>query len=413
ELSPDQPMHYYWFRTERGAPRESRSMDPRLREVSEAFGAGDFERARELAQALLDLADDPTLRSEAASYLTQSHLAQADFEGARAAAQRLNDDESLARITKMKAEYLAEVGRLQRIVARAKDAAEAAQAQLLTAHAHRLAGLLNVAQESYWKVCWRYPNRPEAGRAIREIVNVHHVHGDARGARSVCKMAVDAAPDSDLAVRACEAIYRLSLAHEQVPRQEAREHLRRIAAQHPATRGADTARFGIGELYAAEGEYEVAEGVWASLVAERPQARIASEARVELAELRHALGMQAFSRHEYEKAADWLALLLPDISLVQRAPRGPLPPEAEASERRAYAIFCLGEACQKADRWEEAAAAFEKLATRGAPTEEVALFELVRCHSRLGDHARARATCDRLSERFPSGAYVREARGLL
>ncbi|UCC67978.1 MAG: hypothetical protein JSV79_12840, partial [Armatimonadota bacterium] len=38
ELSPDQPMHYYWFRTERGAPRESRSMDPRLREVSEAFG---------------------------------------------------------------------------------------------------------------------------------------------------------------------------------------------------------------------------------------------------------------------------------------------------------------------------------------------------------------------------------------
>jgi tetratricopeptide (TPR) repeat protein len=158
---------------------------------------------------------------------------------------------------------------------------------------------------------------------------------------------------------------------------------------------------------------EAAEGLWAALLAERPQARIASEARTELAEVRHTLGMEAFARRDYERAADWLARLMPDISLVRGAPAGSLPPETSAADRRAYAIFCLGEACQKTDRWEQAATAFEKLAMPGARTEEVALFELVRCYCKLGDRAHARGAYDRLVDHFPDGAYAREARGLL
>jgi TolA-binding protein len=99
--------------------------------------------------------------------------------------------------------------------------------------------------------------------------------------------------------------------------------------------------------------------------------------------------------------------------LVSRAVEGSLPPEAPIAARRAYAVFCLGEACQKTNRWEGAARAFEELATPGAPTEEAALFELVRCYLELGDWPRARAASDRLSARFPAGPYAREARDLL
>ena len=134
---------------------------------------------------------------------------------------------------------------------------------------------------------------------------------------------------------------------------------------------------------------------------------------MELAEVRHTLGMEAFARRDYENAADWLARLLPDISLVRGAPAGSLPPETPVEERRAYAMFCLGEACQRTNRWEQAAMAFEKLATPGARTEEVAVFELIRCYSKVGDRVRARKAYDRLVERFSAGAYAREARGLL
>ena len=113
ELSPDQPMHYYWLRTERGAPGEAAAMDPRLREIAEAFGSGDFEGARELARALLDSTDDALLRAEAAGFIIESNLAEGDLEEARNAAEHFDDRDALARVNKLKADYLAEVGRLQ------------------------------------------------------------------------------------------------------------------------------------------------------------------------------------------------------------------------------------------------------------------------------------------------------------
>ncbi|UCC68518.1 MAG: tetratricopeptide repeat protein, partial [Armatimonadota bacterium] len=172
ELSPDQPMHYYWFRTERGAPRESRSMDPRLREVSEAFGAGDFERARELARALLDLADDPTLRSEAASYLTQSHLAQGDFEGARAAAQRLNDHESLALLSRLEAQRDGQVGRLQEVIARSNQPPAVRRARRRLARLRLEAGEGHDALQGYYRDIAADPNSSHAQAAIQDIAEV-------------------------------------------------------------------------------------------------------------------------------------------------------------------------------------------------------------------------------------------------
>ena len=84
--SPDQPQHWYWFRTDRGVPTQVEYMDPRLQGMSEAFSRGDYAQTRQLAQALLDSTEDPDLRGEAGSFIIEAHLAQGGFESARAAA---------------------------------------------------------------------------------------------------------------------------------------------------------------------------------------------------------------------------------------------------------------------------------------------------------------------------------------
>jgi TolA-binding protein len=315
----------------------------------------------------------------------------------------------LAQVNREERDYNAEVTRLQRIVATTKDPAEAARAQLWTGHAHQRAGVLEPAQQCYWKVVSSYPDRPEARSALFQVVDLHRLRGDPKSAVTVCKMAIDLAPDGDLAVRACEVMRWLGLMHEQAPHEETREHLRQIAGGHAGTRAADTARFYIGELYAGEGLSEEAEKEWAALLAERPNAQVAPEVRLRLADLRYTMGTRAFLEGDFARAAQLLERLLPDLDLIRHSTASGRSLDAAhpivASKRR-LAVFSLGEAYQKLGRWEEAADAFERLAVPGNPAEEIALFQLCRSKMEAGHRADAIAALTKLRDRFPQSPYI-------
>ena len=413
---PNAPREYYWFRTDVPVPTQPECMDPRLKEISDASGRGDYQECRRLAESVIlspPQADEgpvpSALRAEAASFIIQSHLAEGDFDAARSAAERFGDQDALARVNNLEADYQAQVGRLQHIVATTKDPAEAARAQLLTAHTHRQVGRLEVAQESYWKVVSLYPNSPLAGTALEEIAVMHCLLGNPAAALTVCQMAADLDPDSHVAVSACETIVSLSTKHCHPPYAEAREALRTIALRHPRTRAADTARFGIGQLYLAEQSPEQAEAEWVALLAERPDSHLAAQARMSLAELRYSTGIRAFFQGDYAQAARWLERLLPDLeSLAVSSASGQYLDDARpavASKRR-HALFSLGEAYQKIGNWEKAAEVFARLAVPGDPAEEIALFQLGRSKMEAGYHADALEAFAKLKDRFPESAYT-------
>lgn len=407
--SPDQPLHYYWFRTEQGVPAHPEVMDPRVEEIAEAFGRGDYAVTRQLAQTLLDSSDDPGLRGEAAAFIVESHIAEGDFAAARAAAERHEDWDAVERIESLKADYNRAVARLQQIVAKTDDPSEAARAQLLTAHFHQQFRLLDVAQASYWKVCWRHPKHPEAGRAIWEIARMHYLYGEPDDARTACKMAVDLARDGDLAVRACETIFQLSITHAKAPYQGARESLRDIAEAHSRTRAADTARLRIGELYAAEGLPEEAEEEWAALVADRPECPVAGEARIRLAEVRYEMGTRAFFEGDYARAIRCFEELLPNLDLVGvKTASGRWLDDAHpfAASKRRQAVFSLGEAYQKLGQWQDAADVFGRLAVAGSPAEEFALFQLGRSKMEAGYYADALEAFITLKDKFPESGFA-------
>ena len=172
ELSPDQPMHYYWLRTERGAPGEAAAMDPRLREVSEAFGAGDFEGARELAQALLNSTGRHDIRIEAAGFIIESHLAAGDFDGARAAVRRTNDPEALALLSRLEAQHDGQVGRLQEVIARSNQPPAVRRARRRLARLRLEAGEAHDALQGYYRDIAADPNSSHAEAAIQDIAEV-------------------------------------------------------------------------------------------------------------------------------------------------------------------------------------------------------------------------------------------------
>jgi len=189
-----------------------------------------------------------------------------------------------------------------------------------------------------------------------------------------------------------------------------------IASDYPDTQASDTARYLIGKLCAAEGQYEAAEGAWAALVTERPGATRANDARVGLADARYTLGIKAFTDKSYEKAADWLGKLVLDIGMLGPRSFAAQMETAKAGALRSdqrYVVFSYGEACEKLGRWAEAAGAYERLAIAGNPAEEVALSRLVRCCVSLGDQERARRAYDELARRFPDGPHTQAAQKLL
>jgi tetratricopeptide (TPR) repeat protein len=224
---------------------------------------------------------------------------------------------------------------------------------------------------------------------------------------------VEASPDTELADTACRQLTQLAIKTDIETRANLREVFEEIINKHLGTLASDTAKIHQALLYEMDGLNETAESTLSKLVAERPQTKIVTEARIELAEVRYVLGVRAFANHDYENTVLWLERLLPEIALVQRASNSYLPKDAQITERRAYAIYAYGEACQRTGRWEQATEAFNRLAAPGSFIEEVALYELVRCYSAAKDTAHTREAYERLSERFPTSIYIREAQGLL
>jgi len=166
---PDSPEVAYWFRNLQGPGPQAGDMDPRLQEAGDAFGSGDYQRARELAQALLEATDDADLRAEATSFLVESYVVEGNFDSARAAGQRINDAESLARINRIEAEYKAKVGRLQHIIDTCSQPGAVARARRDLARARLEAGEGHKAFEYYYERIAEEPNSRRAERAVRVI----------------------------------------------------------------------------------------------------------------------------------------------------------------------------------------------------------------------------------------------------
>jgi TolA-binding protein len=235
-------------------------------------------------------------------------------------------------------------------------------------------------------------------------------------AREVGRAIADEAPASDLAGTACQQLFDLASADGKLQYGETRATFEKIASAHPASPVSDTARHLIGKLYAAEGQHEAAEEAWAALIAERPKAKEVADARAGLADVRYSLGMKAFTDRDYEKAADWLGKLLPDIAILGPRSVGVRMETIKSGMLRSdqrYVVFSYAEACEKLGRWAEAAGAYERLAMPGNPAQAVALSKLVKCYVNMGDRARARRACDELAKRFPNGPQTRAAQKLL
>jgi tetratricopeptide (TPR) repeat protein len=413
ELSPDQPMHYYWLRTERGAPGDLVAMDPRLKEVSDAFGAGDFERARQLAQALLEDPDAaPDVGAEAAAYLAESYLAQGEFEKAGQIAEEHEDTEIAARVASLKRGYAAALSRLDLTLAGAVE--ERAALAFRRARVHRQAGCLELAQASYWRVISEHRGSAEAVRAASEIVNMHQAYGTPESVTKVCETLVGLDPDSDAAVATCQAVSGPWAAWRNGESASAMDILRRIAETYPNTRAGAASGLDLGQLLLASGQYEQADEVWSRLVDENGDVEVSQEARYRLADLRYERGMKAFTESDYESAARWLGKLRPEVDLIgTRSPTLRFGFGDSPESRMRHAVFSLGEACEKLERWGEAAEAFAGLTVPGNPAEEIALFRLVRCYVNMGDWARARGAYDSLAAQFPGRTYTREAQKLL
>lgn len=185
--TPDHPATLYWLRNTTGHGRELGEMDPRIEEVASAFGRGSYEECRRLAQALLGGADDLDLRSQAVSFIVESHLAQGDFEGARAAADRFGDEQALSRVNSLEARYNAEVRRIEEVIAYGPDARSVAGAQLALATVHDSFGKVRPACETYARAIRTLPRNPLASAAARRLIAVYQRQGGTASADAVAR----------------------------------------------------------------------------------------------------------------------------------------------------------------------------------------------------------------------------------
>lgn len=408
--SPDEPQDLYYFLNVDGPGPDFGEMDGRLKGIADAFGRGEFARCRELAEALIESSDDEGLRAEAVTYVVESYLAQGEFEKAAQIADEYDRAEIAARVASLKRGYSAALARLDVTVI--GGGVEPVGLILKRGRLHRQAGCLELAQGSYWKVISEHRGSPEAVRAASEVVNMHQAYGTPESVTKVCETLVGLDPDSDVAVAVCRAISGSWAAWQGGETAAVMDILRGIAENHPNTRSGATSGLDLGQLLLASEQYEQAEEVWSRVVDEKVDEGVSQDARYRLADLRYEQGIKAFFAKDYESAVRWLGKLWPDIDLIGM--RSPTLRFGDSPESRIrHGLLSLGEACEKLERWGEAAEAYGRLAIRGGPAEEVALFKLVRCYANLGDMDQARRACDRLGEQFPDSAYGPAARALL
>jgi tetratricopeptide (TPR) repeat protein len=396
----DNPAPRYWFRTGRSVPAEAQPMDPRVREISDRFGAGAYQRARDLAQALLDATDDAALRTEAAAFIVESHLAEGDFDGARAAAERLGDSDALACIKQLEANYRAEVGRLQHIVATSSDLAEAAEAQFLTARVHEAAYRLRVAEDSYWKVIERYPQEVWAGQALWQIVLLHRSAGDLEEALRACIWGAGEFPNSrSLARIATERITRLSRLHDRPA--ECRAWLLDLVRRHPETYLSAWARYRLGELHWRADRPDEAADAWQRAWENEARAREIPNLAERLAEARYCAACKARAAGEFEDALVHLAFLGSMGSTTWRAEH--VPPATLALD--------MAECHLELGQWEEALA----LANRGAsaardPDANARALYLLGCTQwGMGRYDDAVGAWQRAIEHYPATEYAEKS----
>jgi len=409
-LSPDHPMQFYWFRTERQAePRVIATMDSRVQQIAEAFGRGDFALARSLAQGLLESTGiGPDLRADAVAMLIEIFLAEGNFDSARKTAQREGDAEAIARVNGMEASYEATVGRLQQIAATTTDPDAAARAELATAQAHRSAGRNELALEAYERVVRRHPSSLYAALAFRHLVSQQWEAGDRDGAIAACERAIDMAPDYPLGVMACRLLFQFPMAGNEAAREAMRVRLKTIATRHPGTQVADTARFGIGRLYESDGIPEMAEREWAELMVERHGSPVLPTVQASLLKLRYELGIEASDQQDYAQAVRWLAPMVSDPWFAGRN-HWIDTPESEAAvsvAKQQAAVFRLAQAYQHLEEWDKAAEAFRLIAVPNCGEYEGALYPLAESLYEAKRWDEAREVAAELIAHFPDSDLV-------
>jgi len=223
---------------------------------------------------------------------------------------------------------------------------------------------------------------------------------------------VQAGPNRRTAARASAELLRLASASDGRTRADAGEVLTDIADAHARTLGGAAAHYAAGKLYLQDGEVELAEQHLALALVDEATPEVRESARSSLAELRYAVGTEAFGAGDFEKAAAWLGRLLPDVRLVREADAEGVPmPESDTrvEQKRRRAALCLAEAQERLGRWTDAAATFEKLLATGYMAEDYGMFKLVRCYVRSGDFPRADKAYERLADQHPQSPYVAQA----
>ena len=182
--TPQSPNRAYWLRTGLPLPAQPQSMDPRLQELSEAFGRGDYQECRRLAEAVILSAAQLTrpgahegsvpevLRAEAASFIVQSHLAQGDFRAARTAAQRFHDEDALARVNRIEADYEAKAAWLEGLAATAADPQTRGLAHFWLGHLYQSFTKHDLAVSAYAALISSAPDSLTAAAAVRQTAAI-------------------------------------------------------------------------------------------------------------------------------------------------------------------------------------------------------------------------------------------------
>ena len=250
---PDNPADRYWFRgtapvTEQGV------MDPRVRAIGDAFGAGRYEECRRLAEQLLEEARTSELRDQAAAYVIESSLAQGEFQGARDAIQRLavvapdTCRETGQRLDELEEAYRVYMEGRQGVLETAKSSAEEARLDLLIGRADEIVGRLRPAEDSYAKAVRWYRRAAEARRAAAQLAELRLRQGRWEDACGLYEAVIQVNPDDEAALSASLSAFPVAALSGEGNEVAARARLLRIAESLPGTAASLGARCGLAGL---------------------------------------------------------------------------------------------------------------------------------------------------------------------
>ncbi len=161
--------------------------DPEVAKAINAFSAGDYVKARAIAEGIMQKPDRGTRRAEALDVMVESWLLQGEFGKARAAARKYSKEapkasrEALVRIDAEEKEYHADLKRLEARKRKAKKAEDQAHFQLLIGHTHHKVGRMAEAEKAYREVIARYPKTKAAGMARRQLASMQESEEKAGG----------------------------------------------------------------------------------------------------------------------------------------------------------------------------------------------------------------------------------------